>query len=288
MTQVKIAKAPSYQKERRTYCTGFWSLAENKKYPADHYHRLLPATLDMIRGSSLVFHYDSEQEAAFVRKLCTDRNIGLTEVHLNLKDLPASDLANDLVEACQKMKLDRFEEPQYHESEKGMIHYWRDLKGSGESAYRDMLAIWLSKVPITTEVACSVAKSAQVAWIDASSSRFAGQRQNHNFGNLELPHQKLSHYGSSMRFFGARLPLNASFLSATAPVWQEIRREYLVSSEKAKAMPYGHDEETVLADCVWRRPDLFHCVGLPYQLVNKSKSKRLISMMLRAFSKSID
>ena len=288
MTQAKNSKSTSYLKERRSYCTGFWRVAENKKYGADHYHKYLPLTLDMIRGSNLIFHYESEQEVSLVRDLCAKRNISLTEVRLNLRDLPAFNMASEFVEACCGMKLDRFTTPPYHESEKGMIHFWRDLKGSGKTAYCEMLAIWLSKVPIATQIATSEAQDSPVAWIDVSISRFAGQRQNHDFHNLELPHQKLSHYASSMKFYGARLPLTASFLSATGPVWQQVSQEYSVSLDKALAMPYGHDEETVLADCVWRRPDLFHCVGLPYQLVNKSKSKRLISMMLRAFGKSID
>lgn len=261
--------------KRQLYCSGYWALPGNKKHSNDHYYTHLPNTLDMIRGQDLVFFSDDVKYMTNVRNLCAVRGITLQERYIPVAELPAFDVAKELVECCARMALDRFAKPPSYNSEKGIIHYWRDFQGSGEAIYHALLAIWLSKVHLASSTAQSDSER-PVAWIDISISRFNGRRENDKFFRLDLPSDRLSHYGSNMQFFGTPLPLNASFLSATPAVWLEIKREFSYSIERAKYMSYAHDEETVFADCVWRRPELFYLIGLPSYTTRNLRAKRFV------------
>ncbi|UWQ16044.1 hypothetical protein K3556_15790 (plasmid) [Aliiroseovarius sp. M344] len=251
------------------------------KRSKSHYHTYLPGTLDMIRGHDLVFYSGDEPEMAHVRELCAARNIHLKERFLTIADLPAYGLAQNMVEACRRMSLDSFAKPPEYNAEKGVVHYWRDFRGSGEEVFCAMLSIWLSKVFLTSTLAQSEDEERPVAWVDASLSRFKRHRNVKAFQQLELPCDRLSHYGNAMRYYGALLPLNASFLSANAPVWRDVEAEFSEAANRAKGMAYGHDEETIFADCLWRRPELFHCIGSSNVMVLQSKAKHLISSVVR-------
>ena len=112
--------------------------------------------------------------------------------------------------------------------------------------------------------------------MDVSVSRFKDRSNVETFQQLKLPFDRLSHYGTLMRFYGVPLPLNASFLSANAPVWRDVEAEFAEAASRAKGMAYGHDEETILADCLWRRPELFHSIGSPDAVVPQSNVKRIL------------
>ena len=45
-------------------------------------------------------------------------------------------------------------------------------------------------------------------------------------------------------------------------------------------MPYGHDEETIIADCVWRNGERFHCVGEPQPYTLPVRALRALTTML--------
>jgi hypothetical protein len=177
------------------------------------------------------------------------------------------------VTACDRMRLDRFPRPDAFASEKGVTHYWRDLKGGGADAYRAMLAIWLSKIALTSDVARDH-ESMSVAWVDASVARFNLRRTNWNFTQDQGHPAKISHFASPMRFFGRPLPLNASYLEGRSSVWTELERLFNAMLEKALQMPYGHDEETVLAQCLSASPDLFRCIGAPQELLGGKGNKK--------------
>lgn len=254
-------------KSTRLYCSGYWLVDGNKKRSREHYAALLRASLDMIQGEELVFYSSDDAQIELVQRLAENRLIAFTGVLLAVECLPARILAESLVAACQRMELDKVAmPPNFLEGrfgrEKGVAHYWRDLKGSGHLAYLDILTIWLSKISLASKLAHSGPADRPVAWMDVSVSRFSEIRENPNFHALNLPADKLSHYqDSGMRYCGEELPLNASFMSATAPVWARVEAEFRDAASRAATMAYGHDEETVLADCVWLKPDMFHCIG---------------------------
>jgi hypothetical protein len=72
-------------------------------------------------------------------------------------------------------------------------------------------------------------------------------------------------YGSDMRRYGRHLPLNASYISGPREQWQEFQQLFSQKAQLAAQMPYGHDEETILSECIREQPDWFHCIGMPYK-----------------------
>lgn len=265
------SQAPTRSREgsKRLYCSGYWPISGNTKRSQEHYAAYLPATLDIIHGQELVFYSNDNSYIERVHKLAEERGITFTGSFMEDSELPARDLAVQMVDACRGMNLDKFAKSSDLGSEKGVIHYWRDFVGSGEPVYRKLLSIWLSKVFLTSALAQGVETDRLTAWMDISVSRFQGRRENSGFQNLVLPADRLSHYGSAMRFYGVRLPLNASFLCGTGPVWSAVEEEFSDATNRATTMPYGHDEETVLADCVRRKPELFYCIGLPQTRIQR-------------------
>ena len=265
------------------YCSGLWNVPGNIKHSPDHYKRLLPRTLRIIRGSTLRFYSNDNKILEVVSALCAESNIVLEAKELAIESLPGWQLSDALVNSCKKMALNTFVWPNYNTNEKGAIHYFRDFEVGGAEVYRKLLAIWMSKIDLTTAFASEQKSQKPSAWIDASVARFNYGRENWNFGQVEIPSGKLAHYSSKMFFLGNRLPLNASFLSADAATWRLVEKEFRRSAEKATTMPYGHDEETILADCVWRQPDLFTCVGSPIPRGSRSpKFLRRLAARLRS------
>jgi hypothetical protein len=122
------------------------------------------------------------------------------------------------------------------------------------------MTVWLSKVALARSTAAEQGSDTTVCWIDASVARFNGRRRDWNFAKVPTPRGKVSHYPTTMFFYGRKLPLSASFLAADQTSWTTLLSEFNESAARAVKMPYGHDEETVLADCVYRLPQLFHCV----------------------------
>jgi hypothetical protein len=268
---------------KRHYCSGFWSLPENSKYPAEHYAALLPKSLDMIAGASLTFFAEDRETLEQVGVLCTGRDIAVNLVRIPLAGLPSWGLAARIVDACAAMRLDRFSRPDVMHAEKGVVHYWRDLTGSGAATYRGMLAIWLSKVALATTVARQQSDGVRTVWIDASVARFNGMRESHDFTRTGMPAGRLSHYGNEMKFLGGPLPLNASVLAADSATWSSIEALFNDCAESAAEMAYGHDEETILAECVRREPAMFHCLGQPFPLDRRARKRGIAKRIKSAF-----
>ncbi|MGL4279558.1 MAG: hypothetical protein ACRCS0_04245 [Albidovulum sp.] len=268
---------------KRHYCSGFWSVSGNLKYPAGHYSALLPKTLDMIAGGSLTFFGEDRETREKVQELCAGRDIAVDLVDLPLVDLPAWDLADRMVAACAAMRLDRFSRPAAMHAEKGVVHYWRDLTGSGAAAYRAMLAIWLSKVALAASVSRQQSGGVQTVWIDASIARINGMRENYDFTKAGMPAGRLCHYGSEMRYLGGPLPLSAGVMAADATTWPRIEVLFHDCAESAAGMAYGHDEETILSECVRREPAMFHCLGQPLPFNPRARKRGLAKRIAAVF-----
>lgn len=263
-------------RETRIYCSGLWHVSGNAKRSAGHYDQLFPKTLEKIKGSQLIFYSNTPEMLEQTDKICRQYGIALQAETKPIEALPAWGLAEQIVTCCKNMALDQFSAPEPFLGEKGVAHFWRDLTQSGEAVYRQVLAIWLSKIALVADQTPALDDQDIVAWIDASLSRFQGRRSNWDWTAIQTPPGKLSHYKSPMHFFGTQLPLNASFLCAPGPVWRDIRDEFDTSAARAATMAYAHDEETILADCIRRRPELFHCIGAPYPAQPRSKFQRFL------------
>lgn len=249
------------------YVSGYWPLKGNQKYSLRHYQESLIKTLQMLRGEHLVFHSNSNSVLDQVMALGKNYSVEVLPLRRELHDLPNWDRSAAFVRCCERMQLDCWPHPQRVHAEKGVRHYWRDWKGSGAETYRSLLTIWLSKPELTYRAGVSH-QVETVAWIDASVSRFNGQRTHWEFPKIHSQPGSIIHYASPMRYFGVPLPLNASYLAGSIEVWSVLVRVFNQVAEEAQAMAYAHDEETLLAECVRRQPELFHCIGLPFQCLS--------------------
>lgn len=252
----------------RLYISGYWPLEGNHKNSENHYLRLLPSTLAPLRGGSLKFFSDDaavlDQVIAFSDRIGLHCEPFLRDVH----DLPAWSLAGELVQACERMHLDAWLRPKKLSREKGSKHYWRDFKGSGPLVYRQLLSIWLSKVSLVAEEArqqltAQTHHQGSLAWVDASLARCNQTRRRWRYWRVLDRPGCLSYYRSNMRCYGVRLPLQAGFLTAEAAVWLSLENLFLEAAKAAASMAYAHDEETVLAECHRRQPELFHAIDAP-------------------------
>ena len=243
-----------------TYCSGYWPVPGNQKRSFEHYANYLPQTLQMLAGARLWFYSSDADVLRQVSELSSNLDLELTTVLLEISQLPAWEIAADFVASCERMRLDLYGRPARRMKEKGVSHYWRDLVGSGPEAYRHVLAIWLSKVELTAALAERLEPGCTVAWVDASLSRKNHTRPCWEFHRCALPAGQLSHYPSQARIYGSTLPLSAGFLAADAPTWDRIRASFVAARASLVAMPYGHDEETILSMCLRNQPELFHCL----------------------------
>ena len=267
--------------EDRIYFSGLWLIDGNRKKSEERYLQNLASTLRMIAGEELHFFHDDGAVLDEVLRDCSAHGIRVVPHRRSIEELPAWNAAADLVDCCRSMQLDRFPRPATFGSEKCLAHYWRDYWDGGAETYRRMLAIWISKVSLMAEAAQTVQAShdRRFCWIDASIARFNHRRTAWNFARVRTAPDKLSHYQSPMTYLARPLPLNASFLCATAEVWQDVRRDFLAMVEKARETPYAHDEETILAQCVWADPAKFATIGRP---VRSSLERRLLRLGMKS------
>jgi hypothetical protein len=168
-------------------------------------------------------------------------------------------------------------------SEKGLVHHTRDLLGSGETVYRKLITIWMSKVALMSRVACEGDDGTYFAWIDASIARVNGRRSNWNFPAQSFEPAALNHYASSMSYRGERLPLSAGFMLGTGDVWAAVNAAFDARLEASLSDAYAHDEETILGLVHRERPELFHTLGVPLALIGPKPSagRRLIRALRR-------
>lgn len=265
----------------RLYVSGLWIIKNNAKRSSGHYYRNLPSTIEFLKGSRLIFYYDNSDILSEVSRLASKYQVTLEPMRTDLQDLPCWDWAVALADSCEAMQLDQFLMPENFASEKGVVHYWRDLKKGGRESYIKILAVWLSKISLVTNVMHN-RHNESIAWVDASISRFKDDRENWNFSKVGSVPGCISHYGNRMRFHGRKLPLNASYLEGDKQAWTAVESIYYDMLPRAARTPYGHDEETVLAECIAQFPGLFHCIGQPL-----SYQRSILNQLLQKVSRKM-
>lgn len=256
--------------KQRLYVSGYWPLIGNQKRSQAYYEKLLPSTFSALQGQQLVFCSSSSILLEQMQEMSKKFQISMQPMLLPVDRLPGWDLSKDLADCCVNMKLDQWTAPNRFYGEKGVTHYWRDYKQSGYSIYRSMLAIWLSKVYLVERIA-SQSSCQYFAWVDASIARFCGQRTNWRYWLLPDDPFRVSHYAGLSRYYGRRLPLNASFLSASKSSWGLLSQAFSEVAKVASLLPYGHDEETIMSECVRSSPHLFRCIGKPYEILSRKE-----------------
>lgn len=245
--------------ENTTFCSGLWIIPNGTKKTHDDYIKLLPKSLKMIRGSNLFFFYNNKNIKDIVSRCAENYDINLKLIKIELNELPSYSYADKFINNCELMGLDQFPRPTLYCKEKGVIHYWREYKDGGPDVYLKMNSIWLSKVFLVSDycIADNVFKTDNFAWIDASVSRFNSKRINWKFQNLHVQPDGIHHYDSGMRYFGRKLPINASFLYGNKKCWGDLRKLYMDTMDKSVNSAYAFDDEVILGLCHEQMPFLF-------------------------------
>ncbi len=236
-----------------TYCVGLWLVPGNKKRSREHYLAHLPKTLDMLKNKKVIFLYDDETILEFVKASIDTPHFYAKKMQVT--EMRAYQHIDRLIASAKKFKIVEFGRLK---AEKGLIHYKRDLMGSGEDAYKFILTVWLSKVFIINEVAIkeNPFNTSAFAWVDASISRFAVKPDSVNFIDV-IPNSKIQMRGSGMRYRGKRINFNASFILATIESWRKLTTYYSEEFARAIDESYPNDEETLLHKVSLKHPDLF-------------------------------
>lgn len=245
-----------------TYCMGYWRVPENAKRPPEHYLALIPNTIRMLGHQNLLFFAEEPAIHAWVERLCAASDIKVICRRKAMTQLPTLDAAAQIVRQTESYGRGTSMPARFND-EKGLWHYWRDLLGSGESCYQNILAIWLSKVCLVHEAMREDPfGSGQFAWIDSTAARFNGQRKRWNFAELDSRPLAIHHYSSTMRKFGQPLSLNASFLKGCRVAWADLLELYRAELARIVCEQYPNDEETILHNIKEQRPGLFLTVDL--------------------------
>jgi len=249
--------------ESRTYVMGFWPVAENTKNSLDHYSRYITLSLEMLSGENLFFMSGSDTVISSVKVKCERVGIKLHCEKMSIHDLSKHQYMETLLQRTKNFG-ERLEHPPANfKNDKGLSHYWRDLRTSGEQSFRQMFSIWHSKIDLLRRASLENRfGSRQFAWVDASVSRFNHQRFGWDFRQLpvELPNT-VYHYPNMMRKNGRQLAINASFLLGDAKAGESLQAAYDEAFAASLEEDYPNDEETVLDTVVSRMPRLFHAIS---------------------------
>lgn len=248
-----------------TYCMGYWAVEGNVKRSIDYYAAAAPETCEMIRGGNLILFHDGNRVADTILHAAKSNDIMVEEIEIPIENLPGYGVSDRLLRCCKRMSPEPVTRNNPANGEKGIIHYWREYRDSGESAYRKIIGIWMSKIPLVAKQAIdrNPFSTTRFTWIDVTVSRFTGARSNWAFMQAALPADKMSHYRSPMRFRRQQLPINASFMSAAEDVWGSVDALFERKLNASYDDDYAHDEETILGACHAAAPDLFHEIGRP-------------------------
>ncbi|QPZ91610.1 hypothetical protein [Thioclava electrotropha] len=258
------------KKTEALYCMGFWPIENNQKRNSDHYKRLLPESMKLLRGKRLHLFYDGEEIGeSFVAE--AERNdVEVSKSRIRISDLPTYDAVLPIISTCERLVSEGKHHEEMPAREKMSMHLKRDYLLSGADAFRSMVTIWTSKLPLLADLSSSAPAGVKsVAWVDASIAKFKGSRTNWNFMRQTWPHNRVGHYASPMFFHGAPLPLNASFLAASIELWPKVNALFLEELAKKAGDGYVHDEETIMSGVVTQNPELFYTLGKPVRGIRR-------------------
>ncbi|MBC7003560.1 hypothetical protein BIZ37_13420 [Photobacterium sp. BZF1] len=275
----------SRQSMDRVYISGYWTVGTNVKKAKSVYLFGIERTFQLLKNSNLIFFTDDDEILEVVTGLSKKWNIKLKIIKKNIHDLPAQQYIDSVICAAERMYSSPIPIDYKKSMEKGVIHYYRDLKHAGRENYQKLLLIWLSKIFLVNEIIRSDIilneEYKLYCWIDCSAERFSFVRSNWNFTKQSLPMNKLSHYTSgSLSYMGVSIPISASFLAGNPIVWQEIEELFIQELKDINNDNYAHDEETLLTNIILNKPELFHTIGDVHEVkINKLLSNLVSSTM---------
>ena len=234
-----------------TYVLGYWNIEENVKRSVEHYKHFMPRTLKMLGASKMVFFCNEDYWEDYFNNHVKSKNISV--IRIEIEELPTFELSKYYLQSCKNQKL----ETKYWR-ERGIQHYSREYKQSGEESYLKVFSVWTSKIGLIKKVIeVDPLQSNRFAWVDVSLSRMNGKRNNWNFMSSNYNDNYIYHYNSKSKYLGVPISTSAGFLYGYKDMWKELILLYEDQIEKQKNSNYAHDEETLLEIIYRENKDLF-------------------------------
>lgn len=260
-----------------TYCSGYWNVANNQKRDARHYQKYLTGLFRRIGGGKLLLFFEDENFFKQCQKIADATEVSLRGHYLPLNDLPYAWAGDELLSACKRMECSAALNDQLLRKDKGIKHYHREFRLSGEEAYAKIMAIWMSKIPLISQVSLpsNPFNTDLFAWVDISIARFRFMRGNHDFTKQRIDSGRINHYGTDSYYRGSRLKLNASFMCGGQEAWERLNFSFRSALQQHLLDDYAHDEETILSHVQSDNPDLFRSIGETHRGFKK-KALRLL------------
>lgn len=238
-----------------TYVCGYWKIDENAKHNYhSHYKQLFKNTFEILKGCKIVFFYDDDDVLIEIKKHVQTNDIIYLKRYV--ERLHTFDLSQSFLETCKKQDNKRLVSIN-KVNEKGLVHYEREYKRSGEHGFRKVFTVWTSKLFLVNEmIKSNYFNTENFAWIDVSISRFT-TRDTTKYTQYYPPHKLFYFSDNVMKYYGIRLPILACFLIAHSNVWKELIPLYEEKMISLKNSQYAHDEETILYLVMKERLDMF-------------------------------
>jgi len=240
----------------------YWPIASNAKRSFDHYRKHLALSLEMLAGQKLYFISGNNSVLASVEELCRQNNVSLHIEKILIDELPKKSSMDTLLMRAKNFGAEFASPPTDFKNDKGLIHYWRDLRQTGEDGFREIFCVWHSKIGLLHKASRdNPFSSTEFAWVDASISRMNGQRPGWDFRQVrcETP-GVIYHYPSVMRKNGSSLALSAGVLIGDGLAIDRLYEGYEQAFRNSLVENYPNDEETVLDGLVRQLPHVFSAI----------------------------
>jgi hypothetical protein len=232
-----------------THVLGFWHVKENKKHRLKHYYKYMPKTFEMLKDCNIIFFYEDDEILKYVNTIKQTKKF--MSIKIKVTDLATYNISNDYLNSCKnqnnktiKTALHKKQKPT--SKEKGLIHYNREYKLSGEISFRKVFTIWTSKVYLIDQIIRSNPFNTNMfSWIDVAISRL--NRNKNFFLTLNHLQNKLTHFKGAATYYGTPLEFQAGFMIADKTIWNKIFPLYYKKMMEMKDSNYAYDEEVLLS-----------------------------------------
>jgi SAM-dependent methyltransferase len=266
-----------------TYITGYWNIKDNiKNSYENHYKKLIPKTLDILNNCNIIFFYDNEEILKYVKRNIKTKNI--IYIKINIESLETYNISNDYLKSC-KLQDNNYLKKINIKNEKGLIHYEREYKKSGENSFKKVFTIWTSKIFLVNKIIDKNPFNTNFfAWIDISASRI---NINNNYYKKNYLSDYIYHFNKNiMKYYGEKIEINGFFLLSNINTWKKLIFLYKNQLELCKNSNYSHDEETLLHLIMKENKNLFYNIEL-YMKTNFESAKKFVDMKIKDNQESI-
>ena len=237
------------ESEYITYVLGFWKVNNNTKRSMNHYYKFMPKTFQKLKNKNIVFFYGDDDILEYVNSIC--KTPYFIAIKIPVDELPTYELSADYLESCKNQNNSYLESMN---DRKGLKHYAREYKKSGEDAYRKIISIWTSKILLIKRVIDSNPfNSINFAWADVSIARINLPITKTNYNMNKINMNK-----GGCRYMGEIINNGAGFMISGKNTWLKLIPLYKTKLEELRHSNYAHDEETILYLIYKENKELFN------------------------------